>query len=191
MLILASESPRRRQLLSLITTNFSVIISEVDETTPPGMSAADTVMLLAGRKAETVLAGRPGDIIIGADTLVECDGEILGKPQDTKDAARMLRFLSGKKQIVYTGVCVIADGKRYNWHEESTVLFHKLTEAEIQEYIATGEPMDKAGAYGIQEKGSLLVQRIEGDYFNIMGLPIAGLYRVLRNHTSINAFTAG
>ena len=190
MLILASASPRRLQLLNLITTDFSVITADTDETAPHGTDVADAVKLLAERKAAAVFANHTQDIVIGADTLVECDGEVLGKPQNFEDAARMLRNLSGNEHRVHTGVCVIAAGKRHILHEKSTVVFHKLEEAEIKAYIATGEPMDKAGAYGIQEKGSLFVRRIEGDYFNIMGLPIAALYRVLRDYTTVKAFVA-
>ena len=188
MLILASGSPRRHQLLSLITSDFSVIITEADESIPPNTSTDGVVTVLAGRKADTVFKTHPQDIIIGADTLVEYEGELLGKPQDAAEAARMLRQLSGKAHRVYTGVCVIIAGERHFICEESTVHFHELSGAEIADYIATGEPMDKAGAYGIQEKGSLLVRRIEGDYFNIMGLPVAALYRLLRDYTDIAVF---
>lgn len=137
--------------------------------------------MLAQQKAKEVSVSRQGEVIVAADTIVVIDNKILGKPKDEAHAAEMLSTLSGRMHAVFTGVCVIfEDGKAESFAERTDVEFYPLTEKEISDYIATGEPMDKAGAYGIQEQGALLVKRIYGDFYNVMGLPVSRLSRVLR-----------
>lgn len=175
MLILASKSPRRRELLSLITEDFSVKTADVDETLPEGISPARAVEYLS--KIKALAAANGVDTIIGADTVVAVDGKILGKPADRAQAREMLRSLSGKYHSVFTGVTVIKPDSEITFSVETRVKFFELTDTEIDEYVSTGECDDKAGAYGIQGKGSLLVERIEGDYFNVVGLPVSTLNR--------------
>ncbi len=179
-MILASKSPRRFELLKIISEDFRVIPAAGDEVIPDGTSPKDAVLLLSRQKAEEIYSQHKNEIIISADTVVSIDGKILGKPHSEPDAAEMLRTLSGRIHTVYTGVCVIfEDGSAENFAESTEVEFYPLSDKEISDYIATGEPMDKAGAYGIQEKGALLVKRISGDFYNVMGLPVARLARVL------------
>ena len=178
-IILASKSPRRRELLGQITEHFSVIVREVDESLPDGMHPREGVELLAVMKGEAVAGEHPGAVVISSDTLVELDGIALGKPCDEDDAARILRMLSGATHNVHTGVAVHYLGRVYSGVASSGVTFKPLTDAEIREYISTGEPMDKAGAYGIQGKGALLVKGIQGDYANVVGLPVSPLFRLL------------
>ncbi len=177
MLILASQSPRRRELMKYITDEFTVKVSDVDETLPSGITPSEAVLYLSRIKAEPFK--NENDTVIGADTVVAIDSEILGKPANKGDAADMLRKLSGRTHSVFTGVTVIKDGKTHSFFCETKVKFFKLSEEEICKYIATGEPLDKAGAYGIQGYGSLLVERIDGDYFNVVGLPVSRLNRLL------------
>ena len=178
-LVLASASPRRRELLQTAGLQFSVRVSDADETIPPNTPPHEAVQLLAKQKAAAVAKLCPKDLVIGADTVVTLDGDILGKPRDAADAARMLRMLSGKTHDVFTGVCLMHAGKAETFFEQTCVTFYPLTDGEIADYIATGEPMDKAGAYGIQGRGCTLVKKINGDYFNVVGLPVAALYRKL------------
>lgn len=182
-MILASQSPRRYELLKLITEDFSVLPAQGEEVVPEGLAPDEVVQSLAQQKAREIRAlykNNPSEVIIAADTVVAIDGKILGKPKDAFDAADMLSLLSGRVHSVFTGVCVI-DGERERvFAEETKVEFYELTTEEIRAYIATGEPMDKAGAYGIQEKGAMLVKRIDGDYYNVMGLPVGRLSRLLR-----------
>ncbi len=179
-MILASRSPRRKELLSLITSDFSVIPAKGEEILPDGIAPNEAVILLSRQKAAEIYKEYKNELIIAADTVVAIDGEILGKPADEADAARMLSLLSGKSHSVFTGVCVIrSDGSEVCFAEETKVEFRSLSGQEISAYIATGEPMDKAGAYGIQDRGALLVRRIEGDYYNVMGLPVCRLYEVI------------
>lgn len=180
-MILASQSPRRRELLSVITNNFQIIPAVGEENIPEGTSPEEAVLLLSRQKATEIYLKYINETVIAADTVVTIDGKILGKPQNEQDAAEMLRMLSGCVHSVFTGVCVMfADGRSESFAEETAVEFYPLSDEEIAAYIATGEPMDKAGAYGIQERGALLVKRIEGDFYNVMGLPIARLSRILR-----------
>ncbi len=180
-MILASQSPRRKELLGFITSDFSVIPAAGEERIPEGASPEETVLALSRQKAEEIFAEHKGETIIGADTVVAIDGEILGKPRDEAHAAEMLRKLSGRVHSVFTGVCVIfPDGSLECFAEETKVEFYELTEREIADYIATGDPMDKAGAYGIQGFGALLVEGIQGDYFNVMGLPVCMLGQTLK-----------
>jgi septum formation protein len=182
MLILASKSPRRQELMRFITDDFTVVTMETDETVAPGTPPDEAVCVLARRKAADVAKLHPNDIVIGADTLVYCNGETLAKPIDEADAFRMIKLLCGDVHSVFTGICVHTPNGVYSFAEESRVYFYDHSDDEILRYIAAGESMDKAGAYGIQCKGALLVRRIEGDYFNVMGLPVAKLYRTLKNY---------
>ena len=184
-MILASQSPRRRELLGLITEDFEVVPAQGEELLPEGILPRDAVILLSKQKAEEIRQRRFPDMpeipdtIIAADTVVAVDGEILGKPADRKNASEMLHKLSGRKHGVFTGVTIISGADTVSFAEETLVEFYPLTDEEILGYIDSGDPMDKAGAYGIQGRGALLVKRIEGDYYNVMGLPIGRLYREL------------
>lgn len=179
-MILASQSPRRRELLSLITEDFRIIPAKGEEILPEKITPENAVLALSEKKADEIFAGNKGEIIVAADTIVAIDGKILGKPRDDEDAFSMLMTLSGRVHEVFTGVCVIfPNGGKERFFEETKVEFYPLSDSEIAEYIKTGEPMDKAGAYGIQGKGALLVKRIDGDYYNVMGLPVARLSRVI------------
>ena len=183
-MILASQSPRRKELLGFISSDFRIIPAVGEEIVPEGATPEETVLALSRQKAEEIFAANKGETIVAADTIVAIDGEILGKPRDKEHAAEMLRKLSGRVHSVFTGVCVIfADGSRENFAEETKVEFYELSEREIADYIATGDPMDKAGAYGIQEKGAANVKGIVGDFYNVMGLPVGRLARVLRGRT--------
>lgn len=182
-MILASQSPRRKELLGYITSDFSIVPAEGEERIPEGATPEQTVLALSRQKAEEIFASHKGETIVAADTVVSIDGEILGKPRDEAHAAEMLRKLSGRVHSVFTGVCVIfADGSSECFAEETKVEFYKLGEREILDYVATGDPMDKAGAYGIQEKGAANVKGIVGDFYNVMGLPVGRLARVLREN---------
>ena len=179
-IILASQSPRRRELLTLAGIEYKVIVSDCDETIKENISPENAVKTLSERKAMAVFENNRDAVIIAADTVVAIEDKILGKPKDTEDAINMLKLLSGKKHQVSTGVCIISNDKKDTFAVTSQVEFYKLTQREIEEYVSTGEPMDKAGAYGIQGKGALLVKGISGDYFNIVGLPLAETVRHLK-----------
>lgn len=180
-IILASQSPRRRELLERMgIRNFRVVSADIDEREEEQLPPEQLVCRLALRKAEAVAEKAPkGAVIIAADTVVSLDGTVLGKPGDKLEAFKMLSTLSGNRHQVYTGLCVIWDEDKRTEYEVTDVTFRELGEKEIEDYIATGEPMDKAGAYGIQGYGALLVERIEGDYYNVMGLPVCRLGTVL------------
>lgn len=179
-LILASASPRRKELLSCITEDFKVIPAKNEEKIDPALSPDQAVIYVAGQKAEEVSALYPKDIVIGADTTVFCQNIPLGKPKDSDDAKEMLKMLSGKVHKVITAAVIAVGGKAVrSFAEETEVEFYPLSEKEIDLYVKSGEPMDKAGAYGIQGKGSLLIKGIKGDYYNVMGLPVSRLYREL------------
>ena len=180
MIILASQSPRRRELLSVITTEFEVIPAVGEEKADRSLPPSEYVCALAEHKAREVAASHSDDIVIGADTVVAIGGEILGKPKDKQDAGRMLALLSGREHSVFTGMCILRHSMNILFCEETRVRFFDLTDNEIKDYIATGEPFDKAGAYGIQGIGALLVSGIEGDYYNVMGLPVGRLARELK-----------
>ncbi len=185
MLVLASASPRRQELLRNAGIAFTVQPADVDETPLPGESARDCAERLARDKALAIVRLRPQDVILGADTVVVVDDQILGKPTDANDAARMLRLLSGRTHQVITGVCVIAPSSNVNVASETTqVVFADLSEDNIRGYVATGEPMDKAGAYAIQGIASRWIPRIEGDYSNVVGLPIALVHRMLKEKST-------
>jgi len=185
--ILASASPRRRELLSLAGIAFQVHVPHVDERIDPAWTAAQAACNLARQKASAAAKNFPGDYIIAADTVVEVGGVLLGKPVDAEDAARMLRLLSGREHRVVTGVCLRLRQTERVFPQETLVRFYSLSEEEIGAYVATGEPMDKAGAYGIQGKGALLVEGITGDYFNVVGLPVARLMRERKEFTRSNS----
>ena len=180
-IILASNSPRRRELLGQMgIENFKIISPNVDERVDPGLSPAGMVEELSRRKAQAAAQNAgPGDLIIAADTVVVLGGTVLGKPKDEADAFAMLSALSGREHHVYTGVTVLQGDRAVTEHEETAVAFREIWPDEIRGYIATGEPMDKAGAYGIQGMGALLVSGIRGDYCNVVGLPVFRLGRML------------
>ena len=177
-IILASASPRRQELLQQIGVPYEVVKSDAEEVLDAVEGPRALAVENARRKALTVAARYPGRVVLGADTVVFQDGAVYGKPKDAEDARSMLKSFAGRRHDVVTGVAIIAkDGTCYTDAAETKVFFADLTDDEIAAYIATGEPMDKAGAYGIQGKGSVLVKKINGDFFNVMGLPIAKLYR--------------
>ena len=184
-LILASASPSRRMLLEQAGLDFEVVVSGVDETVPPDYTPAQTVEALARRKGEAVQALRPEMPIIAADSVVSIDGLILGKPKDDEAAKATLRRLSGRTHQLVTGVCLLAEGKRDVFHHVTQVTFYPLTEEEIAEYVVLGESRGRAGAYGIEGIGVVLVQSIQGDYPNIVGLPVAETIR--RLHKLLNS----
>ena len=180
-IILASGSPRRKQLLEMLGLEFQVIPAKGEEVIPHGAGPDEAVQALSAQKAASVAAERPAeDVIIAADTIVWYNGAILGKPRDEQEAARMLSSLSGNTHTVYTGVTVRKGDTVVTGAEETQVRFRKLSGREIDAYIATGEPMDKAGSYGIQGYGAMFVSHLEGDYFSVMGLPLCPLCRMLR-----------
>jgi septum formation protein len=178
--ILASQSPRRRELLALIGITHEVRPADIDETYFPGEKPAAHAERLARGKCAVIVEREPDALVIGSDTIVVVDGDVLGKPADEADAARMLRRLSGRSHVVVTAVAVSWRGETRSAVEEANVTFHSLSDGDIAAYIATREPMDKAGAYGIQGYGATIVERVDGDYFAVMGLPLQLLVRVLR-----------
>jgi septum formation protein len=178
--ILASQSPRRRELLSLVGIGHEVRPADIDETYLAGEKPAPHAERLARGKCAVIAEREPDALVIGSDTIVVVDGDVLGKPKDEGDAAHMLRRLSGRTHIVVTAVAVAWKGETRSAVEEVNVTFHSLSDDDIAAYIATREPMDKAGAYGIQGFGATIVERVDGDYFAVMGLPLQLLVRVLR-----------
>ncbi len=176
--ILASASPRRKELLAYIIPAFEIIPSGIDETAT-GTPAAQ-VKMLAVDKAADIARQYPEALVIGADTLVAVNRRVLGKPSDEAQAAEMLKMLSGREHRVYTGVAVIYKGHTHADVNMTRVRFAPLSDEEIRDYIATGEPMDKAGAYGIQGYGGKFISAVHGDYFNVMGLPLNMLYNMLK-----------
>ena len=180
-IILASQSPRRRQLLEQMGfTDFLIRPAQGEELADPNLDPGGLVEALSRQKALEISASAdPEDLIIAADTVVAVDGQVLGKPHSIQLAHEMLSALSGREHTVYTGVTVCRGGQILTQHEATTVRFRPLTAQEIDAYIATGEPMDKAGSYGIQGRGALLVEGISGDYFNVVGLPVCRLGRML------------
>jgi len=180
MLVLASASPRRQELLRSAGILFDVQAAHVAEDILPGEGARECAERLSREKALAVAGQRPRDVVLGADTVVAVDGQVLGKPSDAADAARMLRMLSGREHQVITGVCLVAGGKPSVASETTLVTVSEITDPDIADYVASGEPMDKAGAYAIQGIASRWIPRVEGDYSNVVGLPIALVWRMLR-----------
>ncbi len=180
MLVLASASPQRQELLRNAGIAFEVQPADIPEDPLPGESAKDCAERLAREKALAVALQRPHDIVLGADTVVVVDGQLLGKPSDAADAARMLRLLSGREHQVITGVCLVAGGQPSVASETTLVTVSEITDQDIAGYVASGEPMDKAGAYAIQGLASRWIPRIEGDYSNVVGLPVVLVFRMLR-----------
>lgn len=179
MYVLASQSPRRREILKYIIPEFESVVSGCEEVVPEGTDITDIPRILAEQKAEAVAKDRPDDIVIGSDTVVILDGKIYGKPKDEEDAKRMLRLLSGRTHTVYTGVAVCEKGVTRSFKVHTDVLFYDLSEETIDWYVKTGDPMDKAGAYGIQGIGCVVVKEVHGDYFTVMGFPLAETARFL------------
>jgi len=178
-LILASQSPRRKDLLGLLRIPFTIQSTDIDETLDTHCPIPDAVARLSLRKALAAIRD-PQDTVIAADTIVVCDGYILGKPEDKEAAFKMLAMLSGREHQVMTGVTVLKGERTTSFTEITHVRFRPLTAKEIRDYIATGEPMDKAGSYGIQGGAALFVEGIEGDYYNVIGLPICRLSQTLK-----------
>lgn len=179
-LILASGSPRRKELLSLFRIPFTVVPADVDETMDPAKAPCDEVARLTAKKARAVKR-EPGDVVIAADTIVVCEGKVLGKPKSEENAYQMLSLLSGRDHQVMTGCTVLRGEKCETFTEVTDLHFRTLSEREIRAYIASGEPMDKAGAYGIQGGAALFCRRMEGDYYNVMGLPVCRLWQTLQS----------
>lgn len=179
-LILASASPRRQELLKVFGCPFTVRAADIDETMDPDKAPFDEVARVSRQKAQAIAAGQD-DVIIAADTIVVCCGKVLGKPKDAEDARRMLSLLSGRDHQVMTGCTVVRGSRAVTFTEVTDLHFRPLLPQEIRRYILTGEPMDKAGAYGIQGGAALFCQRMEGDYYNVMGLPLCRLGQVLRD----------
>ena len=189
--VLASASPRRKELLEKMGLQFSIVVSEADESTvsrdiPVNLYVQELALLKASATAKMLLRNKKA-LIIAADTIVTLDGEILGKPDGEDGAKKMLSSLSGRTHEVYTGYCVmrISDGKTVCNSVKTEVKFKTLTEQKIRSYIESGEPMDKAGAYGIQGLGSMLIEKINGDYFNVVGLPVSALADTLEKEFDI------
>ena len=179
-LVLASQSPRRRELLASLGVEIDVVVSEYQEVDEPGRTPLELARIHVRGKVLDVRLRRPDRLVVGADTVVDVDGTSLGKPQDPADAARMLRVLSGRTHLVHTAFAV-ADGTDVIERTATTeVRFRSLSDEEIAEYVATGDSMDKAGAYGIQGRGAVLVERIDGDFYTVMGFPIGMFVRTLR-----------
>ena len=178
-LILASASPRRKELLAMIDPDFTVITSDFDESTLSEPSPKTLSEKLAEGKCLAVAAKHPEDTVIGSDTVVEHDGQVFGKPKDKEDARRMLKALSGSDHYVHTGVSIWHNGSAHTFSATTRVRFYPLTDEQIERYISTSEPYDKAGAYAIQGTAALFCEEIEGDYYTIMGFPVSRVARAL------------
>lgn len=185
--ILASASPRRKELLTAVGFEYEICPADIDETIPSDTPIELVAEFLSRKKALSVLEKNPDAVVLGSDTIVVLDGNILGKPHDTAEASDMLHRLSGKAHRVYTGVCVCSSEKTLTLTSFTDVYFRKLSDKLIDAYIATGEPMDKAGAYGAQGLGSTLIKKIDGDFFTVMGLPIADTTRLLSQFGVVGA----
>ena len=178
-LILASASPRRQELLKLFGIPFIIRVADIDETMDPQASAYDEVARLSREKAMAV-SREPEDTVIAADTIVVCQGKILGKPHSYEEAVSMLQLLSGRDHQVMTGCTVLKGDRAETFTEVTDLHFRSLSQKEIENYVASGEPMDKAGAYGIQGGAALFCEKMDGDYYNVMGLPVCRLGQVLK-----------
>ncbi len=178
-LILASQSPRRKELLSLFRIPFTVRVADIDETMSPHSAPYSEVARVSRLKA-LAIPREADDVVVAADTIVVCEGRVLGKPHSAEEAKEMLRLLSGRDHQVMTGMTVLRGDSAAVVTEVTDLHFRELTDKEIDAYVASGEPMDKAGAYGIQGGAALFCQRMEGDYYNVMGLPVCRLTQILR-----------
>lgn len=179
-IVLASQSPRRKEILGMIVDKFDVEVADVDETMNQDNDLEVEIQLLAKRKAQKVFENNDDAIVIGSDTIVVVDSIVLGKPKDDEDAKRMLRMLNNHEHQVITGVCIIDDCRCVTFTNISKVTFDKMSEDEINDYVLTKEPSDKAGAYAVQGIGAKFIKRIDGDYFSIMGLPVHDVYKHLQ-----------
>lgn len=179
-LILASQSPRRKELLGLFHIPFIVRVADIDETMDPNRSPYEEVARVSLLKAQAV-PRQDDDIVIAADTIVVCDGQVLGKPKDEADARRMLKLLSGRDHQVMTGMSVLQGNRQTVCTEVTDIHFRPLSDREIDRYIATKDPMDKAGSYGIQGGAALFAEKLVGDYYNVMGLPVCRLSQILKD----------
>ena len=185
-IVLASASPRRKELIRYIGENIIVRAVDCDETIPPNMSARETVEYLSKLKNDGARAvSDENELVVSADTIVVADDEILGKPADKDDARRMMHLLSGKSHYVYTGVTVSKGGKHITFSEETEVCFYPMSEDEIEEYISDSDIYDKAGAYGIQSTAAVFIKSINGDYYNVVGLPVARLKREIEKFVEL------
>jgi septum formation protein len=192
-IILASQSARRRDILENLGIKFDIRVSRVDESMNPDLSAGENVESVSLRKAMAVenelgITADDDTMIIASDTVVVCDGDILGKPRDKAHATRMMEMLSGRRHSVISGIAVIYRGKRISAHEETEVEVRDLTASEIEAYVSTDEPYDKAGGYGIQDKAAVFVRGIHGDYLNVVGLPVFRLFGLLQSEFNVNYF---
>lgn len=183
-IILASASPRRQELLGYIVSEYECMPADIDETIPENISAEDSAEYLACLKASHIAESHPDSIVIGCDTVVVYEGKVFGKPASEEEAAYMLSALSGHVHLVITGVCMCFGEMKKSFSDITEVEFYELSENEISSYIATGSPMDKAGAYGIQDGAILPAKSIKGDYFNVVGLPVGRLRRELEKFIS-------
>ncbi len=179
-IILASASPRRREICELLGLTFTVLPAQTELSPDPALSVEDAIVQVARGKAEEIAALHPAQAVLGADTAVVLDGTVLGKPADRDDAKRMLRALSGRTHRVVTGVWLCDGGQGDGFADVAEVTFLPLTDDEIDGYVATGEPLDKAGAYGIQGYGARFIEKLNGDFYTVMGLPSGRLYRFLK-----------
>lgn len=179
IVILASKSPRRKELLRLLCEDFEIFPSNSEEIIPDNVQPHYVAEFLASAKCREVVESKSADLVIGCDTIVLLGDKILGKPKNHQEAREMLSILSGKTHEVVSGTAFYCGGKMHSFSELTKVTFRNLTENDVEEYLNTGEPFDKAGAYGIQGYGSLLVKKIEGDYFNVVGLPVSTLAMLL------------
>ncbi len=184
-LILASGSPRRSEILNSVGWEFTKHVADIDETELPGESPENYVVRLAREKAEAVAHNYPNDLVLGADTTVVIDETIIGKPVDLDDARRMLRMLSGKWHEVLTGIAISKNGQTRSAMERTRVKFAEMNDAEIEFLALNGEPLDKAGAYAVQAQAALFIQGIEGDYWNVVGLPVKLVYELIRSESRL------
>ena len=192
-IVLASQSARRRDILENLGIKFDIKVSSVDESMSDTLTPGENVETVSMRKAAAVaeelgITESDDTLVIASDTVVVCDNIILGKPRDKAHATEMMRMLSGRRHSVISGIAVIYRGKRVFSHEETEVEFRTLTDAEIESYVSTDEPYDKAGGYGIQDKAAIFVRGIHGDYLNVVGLPVFKLFRILETEFGIGYF---
>lgn len=186
MLILASKSPRRKELIARLGIPFEICPAEVDESVICNRSPKETVLALSALKAEALLKDHPQDLILGSDTVVAIDEKILGKPRSREDAKEMLSLLSGRSHQVFSGFTILLGSKKISRAVMTTVHFAPLSQSEIEKYLDSGEPFDKAGSYGIQGLGGLFVTHIEGDYNAVVGLPLQAVYTALKEEFGVD-----